>query len=362
MSEIAFSGTAQAAPNRTFATWLGGEMRDGWLIYALLSVFVLYSVTLSALRGDDFLPLLIVYLERTGRALAVVACAAFTLVAVRVLMRRPERPSAEIVRTLIALASNGNLPRLLFSFSILALFMAAFLYQKMLIPEIRPFDWDATFIAWDQALFGGRHPWEMLQPWLGYPAMTMLLDYIYSSWVPFVFVFWGWMAVAPKVTAQLRRQYWMATLLSWTTIGIGMAIFFSSAGPCFLPSLFPELAAPYDRLNAYLADVNERFMLGSTLAKEFLWSAHIGAVDEPGGISAMPSMHNAQAVLFVLAAYRVNRRFGHAMSVYAILIFIGSIHLAWHYAVDGIVGGTAAVVVWHLSRLLVSSRAEARAA
>jgi hypothetical protein len=67
-------------------------------------------------------------------------------------------------------------------------------------------------------------------------------------------------------------------------------------------------------------------------------------------------------VLFVLAAYRVNRRFGHAMSVYAILIFIGSIHLAWHYAVDGIVGGAAAVVVWHLSRLLVSSRAEARAA
>lgn len=362
MSEIAFSGTARAAPNRTFATWLGREIRDSWLIYAFLGVFVLSSVTLSAIRGDDFLPMLIVYLERTGRAMAVVACAAFAIVAVRVLIRRPERPSVEIARTLVALSSNGNLSRLLFSFGILALFMAAFLYQKMLIPELRPFDWDETFINWDKALFAGRHPWELLQPWLGYPAMTMLLDYIYSSWVPLVFIFWGWLAVSPKVSQQLRRQYWMATVLSWTAIGIVMALFFSSAGPCFLPSLFPDFAAPYDRLNAYLADVNERFMLGSTLAKEFLWSAHIGAVDEPGGISAMPSMHNAQAVLFVLAAYRVNRRFGHAMSVYAILIFIGSIHLAWHYAVDGIVGGAAAVVVWHLSRLLVSSRAEARAA
>jgi hypothetical protein len=362
MSEIALSGSAQTAPNRSFAIWLGGEMRESWLIYAFLSVFVLSSVTLSALRGDDFLPLLIVYLERTGRAMGVVACVAFTLVAVRVLIRRPERPSAEIARTLIALSSNGNLLRLLFSFGILALFMAAFLYQKMLIPQIRPFDWDATFIAWDKALFAGRHPWELLQPWLGYPAVTAMLDYIYSSWVPFVFMFWGWMAVSRKVSLQVRRQYWMATMLAWTIIGIVMAIFFSSAGPCFLPSLFPHLAAPYDGLNSYLAGVHEHLMLSSTLSKEFLWSAHIGAVDEPGGISAMPSMHNAQAVLFVLAAYRVNRRFGHVMSVYAILIFIGSIHLAWHYAVDGIVGGIAAVVVWHLARLVVSATTEARAA
>lgn len=362
MSEVAIVGPAEAGHDQSFAAWLGSEMRGNRFFYAFLGAFVLCSIAMSSMRGDDFLPLLLTYLERTVRALAVVSCAAFAIVAVRVLIQRPARPSLAIAKTLVALAVNGNLPRLLFSFGIIALFMAAFLYQKMLIPELRPFDWDQTFIAWDKALLGGMHPWEALHPLLGYTAVTVLLDFVYSSWVPLVFFFWAGMAVSPKISQQLRRQYWIATLLSWTVIGIVMALFYASAGPCFLPSLSPELAAPYDGLNAYLAEVNSQFTLGSALAKEFLLSAHTGAVDEPGGISAMPSMHNAQAVLFVLAAYRVNRRFGHAMSVYAILIFLGSIHLAWHYAVDGIVGGLAAAAVWHLSRLLVSPGTEAHAA
>ena len=65
--------------------------------------------------------------------------------------------------------------------------------------------------------------------------------------------------------------------------------------------------------------LSSRHMLSSTLAKEFLWQAYTGQSSLPGGISAMPSMHNAQVALFVAFAYSLNRRFGHVMLVYAAL-------------------------------------------
>ena len=38
----------------------------------------------------------------------------------------------------------------------------------------------------------------------------------------------------------------------------------------------------------------------------------------------MPSMDNAQAVLFVAVSYCLNRRLGNIMLAYAIIIFVGS--------------------------------------
>lgn len=64
------------------------------------------------------------------------------------------------------------------------------------------------------------------------------------------------------------------------------------------------------------------------------------------GISAMPSLHNAIAVLYVFAAFRIGKLIGWFMTAYAVLIFIGSIHLAWHYAVDGIVAAIGMWAIW----------------
>ena len=70
----------------------------------------------------------------------------------------------------------------------------------------------------------------------------------------------------------------------------------------------------------------------------------------------MPSMHNAQAALFVVFAYSIDKRLGRATLVYAALIFIGSVHLGWHYAVDGIVGIVAALAVWSVCGALLSRK------
>jgi hypothetical protein len=49
--------------------------------------------------------------------------------------------------------------------------------------------------------------------------------------------------------------------------------------------------------------------------------------------------------------FRVGRHIGTFACLYALIIFIGSIHLGWHYAVDGIVSTAAMLGIWKLSGL-----------
>jgi hypothetical protein len=77
-----------------------------------------------------------------------------------------------------------------------------------------------------------------------------------------------------------------------------------------------------------------------------LWAGHMG---EPGflrGISAMPSVHNASALLMVLVVWNKTLFVRSVAVIHALLIFIGSIHLAWHYAVDSYLAWAMALVIW----------------
>ena len=61
----------------------------------------------------------------------------------------------------------------------------------------------------------------------------------------------------------------------------------------------------------------------------------------------MPSMHNGTALLFALAGFQVNRTVGWLLLAHAGLIFIGSVVLAWHYAVDAYVAWALTLVLWY---------------
>ena len=63
-----------------------------------------------------------------------------------------------------------------------------------------------------------------------------------------------------------------------------------------------------------------------------------------GGISAMPSMHLGACSIYVIAAWR-SRWIIPALLFWAI-IFIGSVHFGFHYAVDGIVAAMIAGLCW----------------
>jgi len=69
-----------------------------------------------------------------------------------------------------------------------------------------------------------------------------------------------------------------------------------------------------------------------------------------GGITAMPSMHNAASLLFALVGWQIGRRVGIVLSLHCFAVYIGSIHLGWHYAIDAYVGWAVAVPVWLISK------------
>ncbi len=332
------------------------EIRSNRIFYLILFTWFAYTVIGSVLRQDGFVAELAEYLGRATRSAFVLGCVAVTVTGIRVLLNRPEQPLKAMGKALAAFLPGRVLLRYAYAFLVFAVFMASFLHNKMLIPQISPFAWDETFANWDRMLFGGYQPWEWLQPIFGHHWAILVLDYAYVGWVPGVFLFWSWMFASRTVPETLRRQYWTATVLSWILLGIVMATALSSVGPCFLPLFFPEQAVEYADLNAYLSDMHERFGLTSSLTKEHLLEVYRGLTTEPGGISAMPSMHNAQAMLFVLAAYRVSHRLGHLMVAYAALIFVASILLAWHYAIDGIIGMAGAALIWWFSSLLSRDR------
>ncbi len=81
-------------------------------------------------------------------------------------------------------------------------------------------------------------------------------------------------------------------------------------------------------------DVNTRMAILSLDTQQLLWDGYTGKT-APIGISAFPSMHNASALLFALATARRSRALGIAFGIYCGIILVGSVHLGWHYAVDG---------------------------
>ena len=142
-------------------------------------------------------------------------------------------------------------------------------------------------------------------------------------------------------------------------MGVLLATVFSSAGPCFYRHVVPG-PDPYAQLMAYLEGVSLDHDLSALRAQEYLWLGYSTGRFPTEGISAMPSMHVAMAMLMVLVHWRVNRLFGILAGVFAFLILIGSVMLGWHYAVDGYVGAALVMPVWWFSgRFLAALRRRA---
>lgn len=85
----------------------------------------------------------------------------------------------------------------------------------------------------------------------------------------------------------------------------------------------------------------------SFVAQDILWKDYAsGALDVGNGISAMPSLHVGGATLCALLGCRTNERLGIALGAYAVILMIGSVHLGWHYAIDGYVAVLGTLAIW----------------
>jgi hypothetical protein len=259
---------------------------------------------------------------------------------------RPDRPirflrlrysDPQVVRLFVA-----RLP-LLFVF---IAFLPLFALLKPLIPLVSPYTWDATLIEWDRAIFG-TDPWRLLQPVLGYPIITAVIAILYHAWIALVYP--GSLVFLYAKRAQLlRRQYFLSFMLVWILGGFVLAAGMSSVGPCFLEPIMGD--SRFSDQMAYLNAANEQIPIVVLDVQNMLLSGY--TLHGPGhgaGITAMPSMHVAIAFLFWLAIRRFSAVLDRWFFGFFLAIWIASVHLAYHYAVDGLVSIVLVWIAWRTS-------------
>lgn len=219
--------------------------------------------------------------------------------------------------------------------------------MKAAIPLFNQYTWDATFIAWDRALFFGIDAWQVMQPVLGHPLVTGTLALLYQVWFLLLYPGVLWFAGA-GMDETVRRRFFLTYVLSWTVVGGAMATWLASVGPCFVGPLLGDRT--FDAQMAYLNAANEQVPVMTLKVQGMLldWF-HADANGLGSGITAMPSMHVAIAFLFWLAMRHAAPRAARWFGLFFVLIWIGSVHLAYHYAVDGLVSVIAVAALWRLS-------------
>lgn len=223
---------------------------------------------------------------------------------------------------------------------------SAFSAVKTGIPTMNPFHLDPLFAEMDRVIHGGD-AWMLLRPVLETPMAVFAINIAYHLWF---FLFYGALALAAVMVrdVRLRNQFLTAFVLCWVGLGLVAATGLSSVGPVYFAEFYPHLADPYAGQMALLRAANEHFPIWALDVQAMLLE---GARDPAkatigGGISAMPSLHVAISVLMALFAQRVNRWLGVAAWAFAAVIMLGSVVLAWHYAVDGYLSAILTPMVW----------------
>jgi len=238
-----------------------------------------------------------------------------------------------------------------------AIVMPSFSAFKQRIIPLAGFHFDHSLAAIDRAMFG-VDPGLWLHNAIGTPLLTSFLDAVYHAW--FIPMSIGVGIVALYTDPRTRMQYMTAYAMTWIGLGSVLAYLLPAAGPCYFHLLAgAEGSAPFDAVNTALyadrAAGSTNFLFTLNVKDMLLNRFNDPNLSIGGGISAIPSIHNAMAVLFALAGFRFNRTLGLLMSGFAALIWIGSIYLNWHYAIDGIVGAAGSVGLWYLAGLLTGS-------
>lgn len=264
-------------------------------------------------------------------------------ITVKITYRQIDRPTVTLWR-LIRYDRRWLLRGTLFVFVILLL-ARSFASYKASIPKLNPYWADPMLVNLDKAVFG-IDPWQITHSLFG-PDATMLMDRAYALWFLMMMICMGWLAYTRNPKLQIRGL--LSYLLTWLLLGNLTATWLSSVGPCFYEQFYgnPRFAPLMEQLRAIDADHHRLMALG---AMNYL-SSNVGADLPANGISAMPSLHVAIAMLLFLScrSYAPSRLLSILAAGYAIVILIASVHLGWHYVSDGVVSIAVVSAIWFVT-------------
>ena len=242
----------------------------------------------------------------------------------------------------------GRVSNTLHAFIANGVFFVGFMTIKKNIPIAIPFAWDKPFMELDRLMHFGVLPHEILGPLFNYPIITFLVNVNYNLWFVVLTAFFFWQGFR-RDDSGLRQQYLLSYLMTWLVGTCVAGTLLSSAGPCFYGFVI-DGPNPYGGLMDYLSRANEVFPIWAVPTQGTLWQSHLAGHGDIEGVSAMPSMHVGTTILFILCALRSGQRWLVWFTIaFSLSIFIGSIVLGWHYAVDGYAGALIALACWKLS-------------
>lgn len=317
---------------------------------ALVALFATLIQLSPAVHAEDVSSLFSGHLARILLLYAILAPAILWLFLVSQVLRgrTQERPVPLILGIVRERWQSDRLLSVAIPPVFLALLLASFSTFKQRILPSAGFGMDPLFAAVDRMLFLGTDPWRITHAIADSAWATGFIDIAYLLWfIPMMLTpLLSWM-----LPAALRVRTLLAFALIWIVVGVVLAYLLPAAGPCYYGQFHPN--DPFADLNALLA------AQGAVLAGEGgpgLYALRgqaelLGAFRSPdlvlaAGISAMPSVHNALATLFALVTFRLSRPLGWFFAAFALVIGFGSVHLGWHYAIDGILGALGAWGLW----------------
>lgn len=344
----------------------------GWGLAVLLA-YTLLVLAHQNVETAEFLKLLGMYVSRFF-GLWAVAC----IIAIMVGLLRAWRPDGKApppARVVIQLLrfhwQRDYMLGLVWPPALLVLLMASFNTFKQVIMPNAGFKYDVAFAKLDRLLFLGADAWQATHALMPSPWATYFLDKVYHAWfLPMVLG----VIICSFVhgSFRLRTQYLFCYIFVWIGIGSIFSYVLSAAGPCFYNNFVGQSASfakISETLSAQQAVVNASLPDAAFVALHYQDTLlRVFGQRElviGGGISAMPSVHIGLSVLFACAAFQMGRLWGWLMAAYAVLIWLGSIHLGWHYAIDGILAAPLTIFAWRVSGrladMMINSSVEATA-
>jgi hypothetical protein len=336
---------------REFARAVWRELAADRLLYLIIGLYGLAAVVLAARAGLAGQVNLLTYLPVWAQA---IACALLLYILIieapRSIRAAPAAPMSHLVGRAARLVTPRLVSGVLLMFAV-GVFMGIFTSVKTMLPHFTTFGWDHAFAELDARLFGGVDPWRLLHPAMSHVPVSKAIEFCYAGiWMLTVCAAPAWAALSPRMAHQ-RHRFLITYFLCWILLGNVLAGIFYSAGPCFYEQVTGD-AVRYGELIAYHASTPQDVRSAYAL-QEWLWEVYSqGRMQVGSGISAFPSLHVAMATLVAVAGFTVNRWVGTLGIAWAGLIFAASIHLGWHYAVDGLASIAGVLLIWFALRPL----------
>ncbi len=227
-----------------------------------------------------------------------------------------------------------------------------FFVSKSLINAVNPYvqaGWDPVFAAIDKALHFGMYPHETIIPAANMIGAGRVLDAAYALWLLVMFFVTGYTMFVETDLYRRLRFLW-TYLLSWILLGTIGATVFSSVGPLFYHDFYPGLPDVYASVTKNMDVMSSTGFLFAAKTRELLlgW-AHNDRIFDPNALSAMPSMHLAVSWIMVMYARSLGRRPFMLALPFFVMMYLGSIYLGFHYAIDAYVSVVVTSLIWWIA-------------